>query len=29
MAAGTEGAAFCAPLDFDPGQPILMYLGSC
>jgi len=24
----TDRAAFCAPLGFDPGRPILMYLGS-
>ena len=28
LSAVTDRAAFCAPLDFDPRQPILMYLGS-
>jgi len=28
LSAATDRAAFCAPLDFDPSQPILMYLGS-
>jgi len=28
LSAVTDRQAFCAPLDFDPQQPILMYLGS-
>ena len=28
LSAVTDRAAFCSPLDFDPRQPILMYLGS-